>query len=502
MNKILLDNDINITNFRNASPASLAYIISKGRFEFPDHIKLLDNLLVKLSRREFNKLIINMPPRHGKSELISRYFPCWYLGTYPSHRIILTCYGSSLAESFGRKVKNIISEFGNNFFNLCLSPHSKSAKRFDIEGNSGGMDFVGAGGAITGKGADLLIIDDPIKNSAEAASLNMREVLWDWFNSTAMTRLESDGVVVVVMTRWHEDDLCGRIIANNTIITPDDYFKKNISLLDDSWILAKLPAIATEGDCIGRSPGEALWSSRFPIKNLKNAEKRMGSYLFSALYQQSPSPASGNIYQRKHFRYFTENDEFYFLEAMGQDYDTKKTIAKQYCSTFIVVDLAVTLKQSSDFTVLLVFKTTPQNDILVVDIERQKCEGANHKNIIKRMNDKWTPLMIGIESNQYQTALIQELQKEGFSIKSLRADKEKKIRALPMQARLEAGTVFFPLKASWLHDFEEELLMFPNATHDDQVDAFAYISYMVSDFSKENPKSAGIRKKEKIASKF
>ena len=105
------------------------------------------------------------------------------------------------------------------------------------------MDFVGAGGSITGKGADLLIIDDPIKNSAEAASLNLRDKLWDWFNSTAMTRLEPGGIVIVVMTRWHEDDLCGRIIANNHIITPDEYFNNQSSLPDDFWVLAQIPAI-------------------------------------------------------------------------------------------------------------------------------------------------------------------------------------------------------------------------------------------------------------------
>jgi len=502
MNKILLDNDINITNFRNASPASLAYIISKARFEFPDHIKLIDNLLVKLSRREFNKLIVNMPPRHGKSELISKYFPVWYLGTFPSHRIILTCYGSSLAETFGRKVKSLVTEFGKEYFDMDLSAMSKSAKRFDLSNNTGGMDFVGAGGAITGKGANLLIIDDPIKNSAGAASYHQREMLWDWFNSTAMTRLEPEGIVVVVMTRWQEDDLCGKIIESNTIITPDEYVNSGILLPDDFWVLAKLPAIATESDIIKRNPGESLWENRYSLENLRKAEKRMGSYLFAALYQQSPAPASGNIFQKKYFRYFSENEEFYFLEPVGENYDTKKTVAKMHCTTCIVVDLAVTLKQSSDYTVVLVFRVTPDYDVLIVDLDKRKCEGASHKNLIRHYNEKWNNSMIGIESNQYQLSLIQELRKQGFALKELRADSDKVARALPMQARLEAGQVFFPKKACWLHDFEEELLMFPNAKHDDQVDAFAYISKMLESQTNEKPKSAGIKSNQKITLGF
>lgn len=196
------------------SPAELANKISNNRWTKPKHIQYIDNMLVKIANSEIFRLIINMPPRHGKSELISKYFPFWYLGHFPDKRIILTSYEASFAQSWGRKVKELIEEFGEPIFKIKLNPSSRSAKSFDIKEHYGGMACAGAGGAITGKGADLIIIDDPVKNDKQAHSIVYRERIWDWFLATVYTRLEPEGAIIVVMTRWHEDDLCGRIIES------------------------------------------------------------------------------------------------------------------------------------------------------------------------------------------------------------------------------------------------------------------------------------------------
>jgi predicted phage terminase large subunit-like protein len=462
----------NITNIRNGSPASLAYNISKCTYRYPGHIKLIDNLLVKLSRRE-------------------------YLGNFPDKRIILTSYGSALARTFGVKIKQIISEFGSGLFNIELSPFSKSAERFNIAKHEGGMDCVGAGGAITGKGADLLIIDDPVKNDAHANSINMRNKLWDWFNATALTRLEPNGIVVIIMTRWHEDDLCGRILKNHHYV---DYMKEEHALNlmnNETWLLLKLPGIAVSNDLPGRKTGDALWPQRYSAEKLNNLKTSLGSYWFSTLYQQSPSPLGGGIFRRKYFRYFREDNEFYYLPPIDGNAESRKIVAKDFCTTHAAMDLALTIKDTSDYTVIIVFDLTADNDILILDVIRERFEGAEHINLVQEINERWNPSLIGIESVQYQLALIQTLLRKGLAIKALKPDKDKLTRALPMQARLEAGKVFFLAQAHWLGEFEKELLLFPHAPHDDQVDAFAYISYMISDISHTKPFSSNIKKMTK-----
>lgn len=476
-----------LLNKAKESPALFAFYASNKKFRFPKHVRILNKLLLDISSRKIKRLIVNMPPRHGKSELISRNFPVWYLGTNPAHRIILTCYNANLAETFGRRVKGIFTENSKDVFNIVIHPQSKSAKRFDILKNDGGIDFVGAGGSITGKGANVFIIDDPIKNDAEANSAHQREKLWDWFTSTAYTRLEPEGIMIVVMTRWHEDDLCGRIFENFDIIPLADYLLYDGNLNDDTWVLAKMPALATANDPLGREEGKALWTKRYPFKKIRSIEKNIGSYKFAGLYQQSPAPASGNIFQRKFFRYFREDEEFFYLKPFEAEKETRKTIAKEFCTTFAVCDLAVTTKQTSDYTVIILFSVTPKKEILIRDVIREKYEGSRHKEIIRDINEKWKPLIIGIESVQYQITLIQELMNEGLAIKELRPDRDKLSRTYPMQARLEAGKIYFPEKEVWLKEFETELMLFPNAKHDDQVDAFAYISFIIANITNQKP---------------
>jgi predicted phage terminase large subunit-like protein len=496
INKILKE-------YAKKSPALFAFYTGNKKFRFPKHIRILNKLLLDISSRKFKRLIVNMPPRHGKSELITGNYPVWYIGNNPSHRVIVTCYCSHFAETFGRKGKNLFLEFGKSIFNLELNPFSKSSRRFDINKHTGGIDFVGVSGAITGKGADLYIIDDPIKNDAEAHSAHQRDKLWDWFNSTAYTRLEPNGIMIVVMTRWHEDDLCGRIKENNQVISLKDYLANNETLSDDLWVIASFPALAIENDELGRSEGQALWSGKYPQKTIRSIEKNIGSYRFAGLYQQSPLPAKGNIFKRMYFRYFIENDEFFILKAFNNDKETKRVIPKSDCINFAVCDLAVTKKETSDYTVILIYSVTPKNDILIRDIIRDRYEGANHKELILSVHEKWKPSIIGIESVQYQTALTQIMQNTGLAIKALKPDKEKVMRSLPMQVRLEGGKVYFLDKAHWLDDFEKELIMFPNARHDDQVDAFSYIAYMTNEIGNVTPKGAKlILKKEGITSNY
>jgi len=447
------------------SPSLFANYISQGRWRYAAHFGLIEEYLFKILRGEERFLIVNLPPRHGKSEFISKYFPAWYLGNFPDKRIIISSYQASLSEGWSRKIRDILKEFGPHLFNVHINPDHRRANSFEFIGHSGGLYAVGTGGAITGKGANIMIVDDPIKNDAEANSLTYRDKVFEWFNSTAFTRLEPDGAMIIIMTRWNEDDLTGRLLSNN--FATSGY----------QWQHINLPAIAIENDLLGRDIGKPLWSDRYDIDKLNQIKQSIGSYWFSALYQQDPVPAGSSIFRRIWFQYYDEDDRNYILNYKD---GKKERINKSLCKIFTTVDLASSTKETADYTVILTFAQTSNNDILILDIIREKFEATEHLNLIKYNYQKFRPVLIGIENVQYQSSLLQIALKEGLPIKSLKADKDKISRSLPIASLLEAGKVYFKRNAQYLDAFESELLNFPKGKNDDQVDAFAYIHQIIT----------------------
>jgi hypothetical protein len=213
---------------RIATAALFARTVSAGRWNLPDHLAAIDRELTEALRVGNGRLILTVPPRHGKSELVSKYFPAWFLGVYRNRRIILAGYEASFAASWGRKARTLLESHGD-MFGVQVDQKSSASDAWNIKGAEGGMQTAGVGGPITGKGADVLIIDDPIKNYEEAHSETFREKTWDWFTSTAYTRLEPNGTVILVQTRWHEDDLAGRIIRD---------------MKHEKWRVINFPALA------------------------------------------------------------------------------------------------------------------------------------------------------------------------------------------------------------------------------------------------------------------
>ena len=445
------------------TPSILAYYASQGKWKFQPHLRLIENNFFDILEGETKNLIVNMPPRHGKSEFISKYIPFWYLSVYPEKRIILVSYQASLAESWSRKIREMFINFGDRF-NLNLNPNKRKANEFEIANYGGGLVAVGVGGSLTGKGADLLIIDDPIKNDAEANSITYRNKTWDWFNSTALTRLEPDGSSIIVMTRWHEDDITGRLLNQSKITS---------SL---SWKHLSLPAIAKSNDALNRKVGEPLWENRFDINKLTDIKKAIGSYWFSALYQQEPVPAGHSIFKRLYFCYFQSFENYFELSISPTE---KKQILKNQVSIMATMDLAISTKETADYTVALVFGKTQTGEILVIDVIRERFETNEHINLLNSIYAKYKPVIIGIENVQYQQSLIQSAIKEGLPIKSLRPDKDKISRALPIASLIENGKVYFRKGAIYLEEFENELLQFPKGKNDDQVDALSYIFQML-----------------------
>lgn len=245
-----------------------------------DHHKAICAKLEAVERGENDRLMIFMPPRHGKSELASKRFPAWCLGRNPQRQLIAASYNSDLASDFGRTVRNIVGEqeFRDVFPNVSLSPDSHAANRMNTN-RGGAYVAAGVGTAVTGRGADIALIDDPFKDREEADSERRRDVVWDWYRSTLFTRLMPGGSIVLIQTRWHEDDLAGRLLESQG--RKED---------GGQWDVLELPALDANG--------AALWPEWYPADVLQRIKDTIGPREWSALYQQRPQPDEGTFFQR------------------------------------------------------------------------------------------------------------------------------------------------------------------------------------------------------------
>ena len=239
---------------------------SHGMWKTAPHLRYLCKIIQNVAERKMRHVIVTMPPRHGKSEVISKTFPAWYLGNYPDDEVILSSYGAKLAFNFSRIARNKFSDFGSEIFNLELAKDSSAVDNWKIEKHSGGLSAAGVGGALTGKGARIAIIDDPLKGREAANSANERERVIEWFKSTVFTRLTPDGSIIIVLTRWHTNDLAGELLKN----------------FPDKYTLINFPAIAEENDVLGRKAGDPLWPDRFNLTTLNEIKEQIGTYVWKA----------------------------------------------------------------------------------------------------------------------------------------------------------------------------------------------------------------------------
>lgn len=458
-----------------SAPAGFAYVASVGRWIPAKHLQLISDRLVAIARREIDRLMIFMPPRSGKSQLVSEYTPPWYLGRFPDRRIILASYGAALASTWGRKSRDLLTEFGPEFFNVSVDAASSAADRWDIERRPGGMITAGIGGPITGRGADLLIIDDPIKDAEEAASEVIRAKHVDWYRSVARTRLMPNGAVVLMQTRWHERDLAGYLLAD-------------MQDGGEEWEVLSLPAIAEEDDALGRDPGAALWPKMFPIDVLEQTKRAVGSYFFTALYQQRPAPPEGFLFKRKNFgRWRMDTRDVHgilertYVISHG---DESRRFDAAPCPIFQTTDAAISEKETADFTVVATWTVTGDGDLILLDVQRRHFEEQMVVQFLAGENDKWGRPPMWIERFGAGRNPLARLKRMGYPVMEIPAEAgtqvDKVTRAFGAVALCEQHKLFFPFTAEWLGEYEHELASFPNATHDDQVDVTSYAARLVS----------------------
>lgn len=414
------------------------------------HLELCGRL-ESVARGDTKRLIVMMPPRHGKSMLCSEYFPAWYMGNNPTKQIITATYAQQLADDFGRKVRNICNTDAHRyaFPDFRLSDDSQAANRFHTA-DGGAYYAVGAGGPITGRGADLLLIDDPIKGREDAESEVMRVRLKDWYTSVAYTRLMPGASIIIVQTRWHDDDLAGWLMREQR---------------HEGWDILNLPAIAEPGDVLGRQEGAALWPEAYNEASLAKIKLSIGSRDWSALYQQRPSAAEGSVFLRKNWgRYHPP-------------VDTPKGLVEALGITSIIQgwDTAFKVRETSDYSVGVTIGVAKAK-YYVLDVWRDRVEFPDLKRAVQTQAQKWSANAVVIEDAAAGQSLIQELQRNTrVPLIPQKVDKDKVSRANAVTPTHEAGLIYLPEgPVDWRGEFEDELAAFPSAPHDDQVDAFVH----------------------------
>lgn len=420
-------------------------------YQAAGHHRLICDKLEAVERGEIDRLMIFMPPRHGKSELASRRFPAWYIGRNPSNQIITASYGADLATDFGREVRNIVSdgEYGR-LFETRLREDSRAANRWNTD-KGGSYVAVGIGGAVTGRGANVALIDDPFKDRQDADSEVIRERVWAWYQSTLYTRLMPGGAIILIQTRWHEDDLAGRLL---------ELQEKG----GDQWEILELPA---------EQDGEALWPDWYPIESLHRIKAAIGPREYSALYQQNPQPDEGTYFKREWFRWYNPNDP---LKPMA---------------TYMAGDFAVT-EGDGDYTEIGVCGVTPENDLYIAPNNGWWSGQTSADQWIDCLLDlvfEHEPYAFVSEKGVIRNAIEPYLDKRSQE-RSIFVNKEwlphigdKAANARAFQARCSSGKVYLPDNELG-HRILGQLLAFPAGKYDDIVDVLGltgrYLQMMVA----------------------
>lgn len=425
------------------------------------------------------RLLITMPPRHGKSWLASTLFPVYYLARKPNRNVLATSYNQDLAKTFGRQTRDHAREpiVGQAFSDFVLSEESRAVD--DWRTTMGGTYYAtGIGGSTTGRAATLLLVDDPIKAREEADSATQRNKTWSYYVSALTTRKqpEPDGtsaIEIVILTRWHPDDVAGRLMETDdwregawhhinfpAIRKSETSVKKSVASLptdDPRFIPAgELSKVSPKKRHYFEETEEALWPERFPVEELKKRE-RLDPREFASLYQQSPFIAGGNLIKEQWWQYDDDKVE---------------------CNQLIVAaDTAFKKTEQADYSVLMVMGLDRNGDIHILDVIRNKYDFPELKRVCTQVNSRWRGHGLRglyVEDKASGQSLIQELRNQsGVSVIPYKVTQDKVARLNAVTPLIEGGRVYVPRTAHWLDDFMLECQAFPNGTNDDQVDALS-----------------------------
>jgi predicted phage terminase large subunit-like protein len=438
---------------RRLHPAFFAHGL-QPTFDLPRHLVAHSRLLRQVIFGGGGFVLCMMPPRHGKSTLTSLWTPLWYLDLHPAKNVILVSHTARYAETWGRRARDRAIRYEHRFL-MRLDPNATKASEWRTT-HGGGMVSLGVGGPVTGRGGDLIVLDDPVKDAIQANSPIWRERMWEWWQETIFTRREPGATVVAILTRWHEDDFGGRILGSSEA---------------REWHVLRLPAVAEEGDALGRAVGEPLWGARFPSEELERIRRHVGAYAWEALYQQRPAPPKGAMFWRDRLGTWTDAVDAWELSS-GRRIPKRAAWIGQTCDT------AMRESDAANWTVVLTFACGPRGEILVLDVVRARLEVPDQFDFVRAAREKWRRHVgyrwLGVENKASGAGILELGRRSGMPLRELDAVADKVTRASTASTVCANGLLFLPREAAWLPAFLQELLAFPRGTHDDQVDCLAY----------------------------
>lgn len=444
-----------------------------------DICRRLMRFMQRVEDKEEPRLLLMMPPRAGKSEIGSRHFVPFVLGHHPDWEIIAASHTSSLSLGFSRYIRDLMRDpsYQALFPSTILDPNSQSVENWNLTAG-GGYLAAGVGTGITGRGAHILLLDDLVKDIEAADSQTQRDNTWEWYTSTAYTRLAPGGGVLGIMTHWHDDDWAGRI---QQVMASGDGDKFEIIkypaindqgneyiLEDDQIVQIPLGSDVPENARKTRSIGTAIHPERYSTDAMLRIKRNLYAAgqqrIWSSLYQQNPSPEDGA----------------YFTKPMFKEYEHE--LIRRDVTIYQAWDFAITEGTQNDWTVCATILQDSQDNLYFLDVYRFRCDDGIE--IVKRIVDHaraWEVDLIGFEDGQIWKALSSTFEKECNeqryypSYELLKPLTDKLVRAQPLRGRMQAGKVWFPSKAPWYQEFRTELLRFPAGKHDDQVDGAAWV---------------------------
>lgn len=493
------------------------HLIPFTQFTFPNfevarHHHVVASVLEDVANGKRSRVILMAPPRHTKSELASRRFPAWYLGRFPRSQIIAATYNSEFAGDFGQEVRDIVgSDEYHALFNTQLRQDAKAKQKFKT--SKGGIYIsAGIGTAITGRGADVFLIDDPFKDHEEADSQSRRELVWNWFSSVAYTRLMPNGRIVLIMTRWHEDDLAGRLIENMKKVPGADQYeiielqawdenrsKKPFMIVEcefpDDWDdpAENLKLLDTENYRIKKQSARlvhlddgALWPEWYGGERLKQIKANILPRHWQALYQQKPRPEDGAYFKRKNLRWYVTRDQL--AANLGPDNKLLADLPTNYGILPGFDDLQLygtsdyaTKEGEGDWTVHCVWGVDQWHNIYLIAMWREQMTSIHWCEAAVSLMKSYRPLAWFEEKGQiigsvgpFLTRMMDERRVYTHRVQYV-SRRDKSERARSIQGRTEMGKVYLPYGQPWADTVVDELLSFPTGKHDDIVDNFSLI---------------------------
>ena len=441
-------------------------------------LDLINRELVELADGDVDKLMVFCPPQEGKSQAVSRRFPAWLLSHDPTLRIGIISYSDGKAARWGKQIRRDV--MAHPELGITLRRDSRAAGRWETE-QGGGIVCAGISGGITGEPLDILIMDDVLRGRAEAESTTYRDAAWDWWENNGSTRASARFKVICMMTRWHEDDLAGRLLKHEPgewkVVSIPAIAGKDITVKGSDG--AEQTVWAFDGpDPLGRLPGQELVSvqGRKPGHFL-HLHKVRSAYSFRSIYQQRPVAAEGNLFSRSSFRYWQQlpPDPTWHGRLGGQRVDCGGTVVMlDECWRFATVDLAASVKTSADWTVVSAWAISPAGDLILLDRARARVKEGDHWPLARPLMERWALDTVFVEQSFISATMVIDATAAGIPVQPVNADTDKVTRALPATTRVKAGRAWFPAGVPWLDEWCDELAAFPGGANDDQVDTFSY----------------------------